>query len=372
MRIAAFELEQYQADHEDHVEFNLAGSGARSRTLGDLYELGLPELSESSLGYPIAKGSPALLENISSWYPGSEPGNVVPTNGGCEANFLTLWSLLEPDDEVAMMVPNFLQPIGVAAAFGRVRSFRLARSEAPTPRWALDAGSLLEAVTPATKIVWVCNPNNPTGSVLSLDEMDQVVSAAASVGAWIVSDEIYRGAELHGADTTPTFWGRYDKVIVTASLSKAFGLAGLRLGWAIGPQEQIAELRMHRDYTSTMVGHLSDTLGSFVLDPANRDVILGQTRSTLTADVEAVDDWAGQHETLAYAPPSAGAIAYVELPSTISDVEFCHRVREDRSVLLVPGTFLGMAGGVRVGFGSGAETTRAGLERVDSVLVDFA
>src|SRR5688572_1799589 len=106
MRVKPFALEQYQADHEDHVEINLSESGVRSRSLSQLRVLGLADVADTSLGYPIAKGSPELLEHVSAWYPGAGPANVVPANGGCEANFLSLWALLERGDEVAMMVPN--------------------------------------------------------------------------------------------------------------------------------------------------------------------------------------------------------------------------------------------------------------------------
>jgi aspartate/methionine/tyrosine aminotransferase len=370
MDITTFALEQYQAEYEDHVEINLSESGVRSRSQAELRSLGLPDNADVPLGYPIAKGSPELLEHVSTWYPEAGPDNVVPTNGGCEANFLALWSLLEAGDEVAMMVPNFLQPLGVAEAFGAVRTFRLARTET---RWALDTDSLREAVSPSTKIVWVCNPNNPTGAVLTEPEMDALIDAADQVGAWIVADEIYRGAELRDEET-PSFWGRYDKVLITASLSKAFGLAGLRLGWVVGPPRRIEHIRRHRDYTSSMVGHLSDVIGRFVLRPDVRVETLAATRASLRANIAAVDEWVRDHEDdIAYARPVAGAIAFLELRRAHSDVEFCRRVREDCSVLLVPGTYMGSpVAGVRVGFGYSGDKTARGLARVGTVLRSLA
>jgi aspartate/methionine/tyrosine aminotransferase len=366
MHVNPFALEQYQAEYEDHVEINLSESGVRSRSLGELRAVDVPDVANVSLGYPIAKGSPELLEHVSAWYPGAMSSNVVPTNGGCEANFLALWSLLDPGDEVAMMVPNFLQPLGVAETFGKVLPFSLARGEA---RWELDTGSLREAVSPSTKIVWVCNPNNPTGSVLMESEMDAVVAAADEVGAWIVSDEIYRGAEL-GRDDTPTFFGRYDKVLVTASLSKAFGLAGLRLGWVVGPPSQVADIRRHRDYTSSMVGHLSDVIGAHVLTPQIRKRVLAENRALLRANLRSLEDWAVEHaDTVALASPAAGAIAFVELRHLNSDVEFCDHVRRLASVLLIPGTYMAApVPGVRIGFGYSAEKTERGLARVGDVI----
>ena len=145
-------------------------------------------------------------------------------NGGSEANFLTLLSLLEPGDRLAFMVPNYMP--GPRARQGVRQGDRHVPAQAH--RTAGGRSTSTGSTTPSgkkTKVVMVCNPNNPTGSVLTEDEMDAIVRVADRRGAWIVADEIYRGAELDTDVTSPTFWGRYDKVIITSGLSKAFAHA---------------------------------------------------------------------------------------------------------------------------------------------------
>src|SRR5919202_2672749 len=142
--------------------------------------------------------------------------------------------------------------------------------------------------------------------------MDAVVQVARRHGAWLVADEIYRGAELSG-QTTPTFWGRYDRVIVTSGLSKAFALPGLRTGWTVAPPSVIAEMCEHHDYTTLTPNMLSDRLASIALEPARREGILARTRRILRTNLPPVEEWIREHDDiLGFVSPQAGAIVYVE------------------------------------------------------------
>ena len=233
MKIAPFEMERYQSRYWHQVDHDLSESGVLPMTIREL--LGPTADAEgflhTALGYPLSEGSLETRASIAAWYPGASPEEVSITNGGSEANFLTLFSLLGSGDRLAFMVPNYLQGRGLGKAFGKATdTFRLKPVDG---RWSLDLEGLDDAVGKKTKVVMVCNPNNPTGSVLTEDEMDAIVRVAERRGAWIVADEIYRGAELDTDVTTPTFWGRYDKVIITSGLSKAFALPGLRVGWVV-------------------------------------------------------------------------------------------------------------------------------------------
>ena len=177
---------------------------------------------------------------------------------------------------LAFMIPNYLQAWGLGRHYGAGSdAFGLRLRDADgRSRWALDVDELQRAVTKKTRAVLVTNPNNPTGAVLTTDEMDAVVETAGRVGAWVIADEIYRGAEIDGhgeAATTPTFWGRYDRVVVTSGLSKAFALPGLRLGWAVAPPDLIDRLWIHHDYTTLTPSMLSDRLASVVVEPVRRE-----------------------------------------------------------------------------------------------------
>ena len=156
------------------------------------------------------------------------------TNGGAEANYITAWKLIEPEDEIVFMMPTYMQTWGLARAFrARVKTWPLQRPDATAP-WRVDLNALEALVTPQTKLIVICNPNNPTGARFEAADLDRIAAIADRHGAWILADEIYRGAERDGRET-PSMWGRTDRVIVTSGLSKAYGLPGLRIGWAVGP-----------------------------------------------------------------------------------------------------------------------------------------
>ncbi len=284
MRIETFRMERMQCLYEHEVEYNLSESGVQPMTLEELLggEQAVRAFLSTEIGYPQSNGSLTLRERIASFYPGADADNVTVVNGGSEANHITLWTLLEGSDRLAFMIPNYMQGWGLGRHYGAgTDTFRLrVRHEDGRRRWALDLDQLNRAVSRDTKVILVTNPNNPTGSVLTEEEMDAVEAVARRAGAWLVSDEIYRGAELH-ASVTPTFWGRYDRVVVTSGLSKAFGLPGLRVGWMVAPPKLIEKLWIHHDYTTLTPGALSERLASLALNPPRREAILARTRGIL-------------------------------------------------------------------------------------------
>jgi hypothetical protein len=219
----------------------------------------------------------------------------------------------------------------------------------------------------------VCNPNNPTGHVFTEEEMSAVADAASRVGAWLVADEVYRGAEVGADETSPTFWGRYDKVVVTAGLSKAFALPGLRVGWAVAPTDLIESIWQHHDYTTLTPGIVSDELAAVAMEPTKRKWILARTRQILNRQLPRLEEWLQTHDDIIrYVRPKAGAIAFVEYDLPIDSAELIDRIRKEVSVLLVPGNMLGVGRGIRFGYGYDIEHTLEGLARVDEVLAEIA
>jgi aspartate/methionine/tyrosine aminotransferase len=227
-----FVMERMMSKWENVVDVNLSESGVHPMTLGELLELGGLDhsaVSDVLINYPQANGTVPLREAIAALYPGASPDNVLVTVGAAEANYLALTTLLRPGDEAVIMLPNYMQVWGIAKNHGiRVRECHLSEKR----QWAPDLGELEAAVTPATKLIAVCNPNNPTGRIMTPSEMDGVIAAAERVGAWLLSDEVYRGAERETDEEAPSFYGRYDKVLAQGSMSKAYGLPGLRIRWA--------------------------------------------------------------------------------------------------------------------------------------------
>ena len=371
MRIDTFEMERMQSLYWHEVEYDLSESGVQPLTVRELLgERGDAQtLLDSALGYPLSEGSEVARERIAQWYPGCRRENVTIVNGGSEANFLTLWTLLEPGDRLAFMVPNYMQGWGLGRHFaGRTDTFEL-RLGGNEPRWALDPDELDRAVTDRTRVIMVCNPNNPTGHVLTAPEIEAVVEAAGRVGAWIVADEIYRGAEIDTDETSPTFWGRYDRVVITSGLSKAFGMPGLRIGWAVAPEGTIRDIWTRHDYTTLTPGKVSDELAAVAMEPERREWILARTRGIMRRQLPPLEDWIHSHDDVfRYARPAAGAIAYVTYDLPQSSMELIDRIRTEQSVLLVPGDVFGLDKGIRIGFGYDIEHTLKGLARVDEVL----
>jgi aspartate/methionine/tyrosine aminotransferase len=372
MRIETFRMERMQCLYEHEVEYNLSESGVQPMTVEEL--LGDPDavraFLSTEIGYPQSNGSLGLRERIASFYPGAEPDNVTVVNGGSEANFVTLWTLLDRGNRLAFMIPNYMQGWGLGRHFGAgTDTFHLrVRHENGRKRWALDVEELERAVTKDTAAILVTNPNNPTGSILSQDEMDAVVAVARRARAWLIADEIYRGAELDGA-LTPTFWGRYDKLVVTSGMSKAFALPGLRLGWMVAPPKLIERFWVHHDYTTLTSGALSERLASFAMKPDRRETILARTRGILRRNLPVLEEWIGSHGALfEYVRPSAGAIGFVRYNLPIAPTALIDRIREEQSVLLVPGNQLGVGKYIRIGYGSDAEFLLKGLGRVDETL----
>lgn len=372
MQIETFKMERMQCLYENEVEYNLSESGVLPMRVEELLDSpeDIKRFLASELWYAESDGSLQLRERIAQFYPDCSPTNVTVTNGGSEANYITLWTLLEPGKRLACMLPNYLQAWGLGRAYAEeVDVFHLVQHEENgRRRWVLDLDEFRRAVTDRTNVILITNPNNPTGAVLSEAEMDAVVKEASRVNAWLVVDEIYRGAETEGG-ISPTFWGKYEKVIITSGLSKAFGLPGLRIGWVVASPSLIEKLWIRHDYLTLTPSLLSDRLGSIALEPARREIVLARSRNIIRKNLPLLEKWVfTQSDILLYTRPQAGAIAYFEYRLPIDSTELIDRLRLEQSVLLVPGDQFGLQKGIRLGYGYDIEKTLRGLARVDKVL----
>src|SRR5580704_7949144 len=367
MQIEPFELERWQSVWENKVQLNISESGVHPLTTAELVPdpEQLRKLLDVQLLYPQTNGSEELRSLIASLYPGATSENVLVTCGGSEANFVSTWALIEPGDEVVFTMPNYMQIAGVARAFGAtVKPLWLRESL----DWGINVDDLPRVVTEKTKLIAICNPSNPTGAVLRDDMRTAVVAAAAKVGAWVLSDEVYRGAEFDG-ELTPSFWGGYDQVLCTAGLSKAYSLPGLRTGWVVGPPKMIEKLWSYHDYTSIGPTMLTDRLASVALAPERRAWILNRTREILRRNYPPLQAWLASHtDIFSHVPPRAGAIAWAGLRDGRNSAQMGEELRVKKSVLLVPGEQLGMQSFVRFGFGGDAEILQKALARIDEWL----
>jgi len=199
--------------------------------------------------------------------------------------------------------------------------------------------------------------------------MDTIVRTARKVGAWILADEVYRGAEVTADRPSPTFWGRYPKTIVTAGLSKAFGLPGLRIGWIVAPPAQAAKSWSYQDYTTLTPSMLSDRLARTALEPGKREWVLARTREILRRQLPVLEEWIRRHgDFLEYIPPLAGAIALVKYRLPIGSAALFDRLRLEKSVLITPGAHFGIGKYLRIGYGYDPGKLQEGLRRIAELL----
>ncbi len=366
MNIPIFELERVQSIYENLVDYNLTESGFHPYKLSELLtDSQLDDLHNMVLGYGQTNGSPGLREVISKMYDGVGIDNVLVTNGSSEANYVACHSILEKGDEVIMMVPNYMQIWGVVKEMGCVpKEFHLREENA----WAPDLEELRSLVNHRTKMIVVCNPNNPTGYILTDDEMTAIVDIASKADLWILSDEVYRGAELN-AVTSKSFIGMYDKVIANGGLSKAYALPGLRIGWLIGPSDIIYDTWSYHDYTSITAGIISNYISEIALQPENRMSILGRNRTMLRENLNAVKEWLAQYGDLfEYHDPSGGGMLFIKYNMDINSTELTDWLRKEKSVFILAGDCFGMDKHFRIGIGAEKEYILKGLDRIKEAL----
>ena len=265
-----------------------------------------------------------------------------------------------------MQVPNYMQMWGVARSLGAdVQTFRL-RSDAA---WEPDWEEFERAVTAKTRLLYLSNPNNPTGSVLSDAAMQRIVDRCERTGTWLLADEVYLGAELAPGTRTKSFWGMGSRVIITSGLSKAYGIPGVRIGWIVGPAELVADCWSQHDYITIGPNKMSDRIARVAVEAANRDRCYARTGEILRHNLPIAREWVkGFGGRLTWSEPAAGAIGLMKYASDTASLAIAERVRINQSTLIVPGTHVGLEGHLRIWLGGREEYLREGLRRIGTEL----
>jgi hypothetical protein len=363
MKIEQFKMERMQSTWENAVDYNLSESGVHPLSLEDLASREeLEEIVKIDLGYIQTNGTPELRRQIARLYPGISIEQILTTAGSSEANFLLMWSLVEPGDEVVFLMPNYMQIWGLLRGFGaKLKPLWLRESLG----WAPDLDELTKIVTIKTKLIILTNPNNPTGAVLTPEAMKAIINLADKVKAWIIADEVYQGAEREG-ERTPSFFGQYERVIAVNGLSKAYGLPGVRIGWIVGPEEFIKKTWPYHDYTTISPSTLGDRLARIALAPQNRRKILARTRRILKKNFPIMKTWLEKQDGLfEFVPPRAGAIAFARYNLKVDSAELVNRLIREKSVLVVPGEHFEMGRYLRFGYGGEPDYLKSGLARIE-------
>ena len=364
-----FLMERFMTKYEQEVEYNLSESGVHPMTLDELLELNpvmKDKLLATEINYPHANGIPELRENIASMYNGATAENVLVTVGAIEANFNSVTTVLDKGDEIVVMLPNYMQIWGVAKNHDYViKTFSLREDH----DWKPDLDELENVVSESTKMIAVCNPNNPTGYVLTEPEMNTIIRVAEKVGAWILADEVYAGAEQFTDEVTPSFYGKYNRVIAVGSMSKSYGLPGLRLGWLVGPTDVVDAIWARHEYTTISASMLSNKLAALALSKKVLPLIRKRARDYIRKGFPVLQGWMNEHPGLfTCVPPQAAAIAFIKYNLDINSTEFTERLVHEKSVLIVPGDHFGMDRFLRISFGLPKDYVEGGLARIHELI----
>lgn len=358
-------------EFENRCTHNLAETCVESITVAELLELtghlhsSIEEILPFKLTYGAIEGSGRLRSAIAALYATQSSGNILVTHGTISANALVHQTLVSLGDRVVAVVPTYQQHYSIPESIGaEVKQVTLRPENSFLP----DLDELRAAVTQETKLIAITNPNNPTGSLMQRELLEEVVSIARAADAWILCDEVYRGSNQHGSGTTESMADLYEKGISTASMSKVYSMAGLRLGWIAAPQSLIEQLMIHRDYNTISVGLLNDHFACLALESS--DVMLQRSRDITRTNLSILSDWVDSEPLMSWVKPKAGTTALLQYDFDISSRDLCVDIIEQTGVMFTPGSALLMEGSIRVGFANNTESLRTGLALVSQYLAD--
>jgi len=351
MKLAPFRIEQYYAVHEFTAPFMLSSSDAESVAISDLLALE-PDAAErlfaERLGYTESAGAPELRGAAAAIYETVAPDDLVVVSAAEEGIFVAYHALLELGDHVVVETPCYESALQVALSAGAVVT-EWQRSAADG--WAHDLGALERALRPETKLVYVNTPHNPTGTLMPRAVLDRVVELCAERGAWLFSDEVYRELEHDPADRLPAACDLYGRALSLGSMSKTYGLPGLRLGWlACRDRDALQRVVDLKHYTNICSSAPSELLSALAL--RHRDVLAGRNRAIVLENLQLLDPFFERHsELLSWVRPTASPIGFPRLHGVDDTSDFCAELVAATGVLLLPGAVYDEPGHVRVGFG---------------------
>lgn len=361
-------LDTTEANPEAFVGFSLS----ESPTLGEFLDDLDPAMS---LDWNLTsfRGLPALRQRVIDQAGLSEfctPENVLITAGAAEANYLTFMQLVQDGDEIVTETPGWPQ-IEVLAKSKAANVHLVHRDQANG--WAFPMDQLASVVTNRTRLIFLTNPNNPTGRLLAPGELEQIVQIAARVGAWLIVDEVYAGMEWT-ASRAPSVAGMYERGITTGSVSKALGLQGLRTGWLIcRDQNMVMDAVILRENSSEIMNVMGEAIAEVALRPERLSKAMEKARQAGRATLDQLDRFIAAEPKLTWHRPDAGLIGLAKLPDSIDGDRFAERLLADPyRTFLLPGSAYGQPDHIRIGVGGGkAANLDLGLSRMSQLLADW-
>ena len=371
MKIETFGVEEWMNCWEESATWNIAETCVESLTVSELLEM-TGEVSSQidvflgkKLTYGHIFGAPELLNGIAALYHRQKAENILPAHGGIGANQLALQTLIEPGDEVIVVLPTYQQLQSLPAALGAtVVPYRLRPEEGFLP----VLSELSALITQKTRALIINNPNNPTGAHMDEAFLKEIVALCRHADIWLYCDEVYRGLEHEGSFKTPSVVDLYEKAVATSSFSKVFSLAGLRLGWIVAGEDFIEKCKKWRDYGTISCGVVDEWLGTLAIN--QKDKILTRNLELLKRNAVILDDWMAQQNALSYVKPRAGTTAFLKLEnSRIQTETFCVELLQKTGAFLTPGSrFPGWEGWLRIGYAPQTEVLKMGLSKLETML----
>lgn len=369
MKIRPFDIEIWMNEFENHCVYNLAETCVASLTVEELLVLAgktetvLSDLLPMKLTYGAIEGSDRLRGNICRLYDNQRPENVMVTHGAIGGNALVYQTLVSAGDHVLSVLPTYQQHYSIPESLGAIVD---TLSLLPENQFLPDLDALRSLMRADTRLIAINNPNNPTGALMDRELLSQIVEIARSSDAYILCDEVYRGTDQEGDGTTASIADLYDKGIATHSMSKAFSLAGIRLGWICGAEDFMPQVAIHRDYNTISVSMLDDYFACLALEV--KDKILERSRQITRGNLQILDDWVTGEPRISYVKPKSGTTALLKYDFDLPSREFCVRVLEQTGVMLTPGSTMDMEGWIRIGYANDPEILRQGLAEVTGFL----
>jgi aspartate/methionine/tyrosine aminotransferase len=351
---------------ECFIGFSLARSPRLKDFLADLD----PEMSLDWNGKSFL-GLPSLRQRVLDQAGLSLPlDSVLITAGAAEANYLLFRQLLTAGDEIVTEAPGWPQAGVMAKAIG-ARLVEVARDEARG--WWLDPDAVARAITPKTRMIFLTNPNNPTGRMIPESDLRALADLAETHGIWLVVDEVYAGLEWIG-QRPPAIAGMTRFGITTGSVSKALGLQGLRTGWMICESpEVIRDAMILRENGSEIMNVLGEHIAEVALRPERLAQALGRAREEGAATLDLLDRFVAQEPKLTWHRPEAGLIGLSRVEGIDGESLARRLLQPPYRTFLLPGSAYGLPQHIRIGAGGGPEARlNEGLERLSAALHDLS
>jgi len=366
MDIAIARLEAWMRSYYHEVDHDIGSSGVRDLSVAELCalcDLDLSDLSGLTLRDSESFGGRRLRAALADRWTDGATESVIVTHGSSEAIFLVMHLALEPGDEIIVVDPAYQQLYDIARWRGcRVTRWPLRAADG----FRADLSRLRELARHRPRMIVANFPHNPTGVSISRAEQDELVAIASDAGAWLVWDHAF-GEITYGAEPLPLPLSRYDRSVCLGTLSKSYGLAGLRVGWCLAPPSLLTRMAVLRDYIALYVSPVLEFFAELAVRHADR--IVKVQREHARANRRTLLDWVAAvgPDVARVTPPDGGVTAFVAFPGWPDVTDLCRELAERHRVLMVPGSCFGEAfrGFARIGFGGTAAELATGLSLVE-------